>query len=121
MQSSSPTPEPLLPPRTRILHEAEPAGGFLHFVQPHDDLLDVATFAEELMDLLLRGVEGEVPHVQCAALPQQPLLVVPRPLGRKDIALPHGPVRLGPAGLRGARPRPRLTRKCWSRYWLSSA
>lgn len=32
------------------------------------------------MDLLLRGVERQVPHVQRAALPQQPLLVVPRAL-----------------------------------------
>lgn len=93
LQSSSPTPWRLPPRCTRILHEAEAAGGFLDFVQPHDDLLNVAAFAEELVDLLLRGVEGEVPHVQCAALPQQPLLVVPRPLGRKNTALPRGPAR----------------------------
>lgn len=95
VQSSSLTARPLLPPRTRILHEAEAAGCFLHFVQPHDDLLDVAAFAEEFVDLLLRGVEGQVPDIQRAALPQQPLLVVPRPLGRKDTASPHGPARPG--------------------------
>lgn len=93
VQSSAFTPRPLRPPRTRILHEAEAAGGFLHFVQPHDDLLDVAAFAEEFVDLLLRGVEGQVPHIQRAALPQQPLLVVPRSLGRKDTASPHSPAR----------------------------
>lgn len=76
------------PARRRILDEAEAAGGFLHFVQPHDDLLDVAALAEQLVDLLLRGVEGEVPHVQRAALPQQPLLVVARPLSRNDSVTP---------------------------------
>lgn len=95
VQSSAFTPRPLRPPRTRILHEAEAAGGFLHFVQPHDDLLDVAAFAEEFVDLLLRGVEGQVPHIQRTALPQQPLLVVPRSLGRKDTASPHSPARPG--------------------------
>lgn len=52
------------PPRARILHEAEPAGRLLVLVQAHDDALDVPALGEELVDLLLRGVEGEVAHVQ---------------------------------------------------------
>ena len=49
-------------------------------VESHDDALDVAALAEELVELLLGGVVGEVADVQRRALPQQLLLLVPGPL-----------------------------------------
>ena len=52
-----------------VLDEAEAAGGFVEAVQAHDQALDAAAFAEELVDLLLRCVEGEVADVEgCGVL-----------------------------------------------------
>ena len=53
-------------------------------VESHDDALDVAALAEELVELLLGGVVGEVADVQRRALPQQLLLLVPGPLQEDD-------------------------------------
>lgn len=47
-----------------VFDEAEAAGRLLDLVQPHDDALDVAALGEELLDLLLGGVERQVAHVQ---------------------------------------------------------
>jgi len=52
-----------------VLHEAEAAGSFVEAVQAHDQPLDAAAFAEELVDLLLGRVEGEVADVKrCGVL-----------------------------------------------------
>ena len=53
-------------------------------VESHDDALDVAALAEELVELLLGRVVGEVADVQRIALPQQLLLLVPGPLQDDD-------------------------------------
>lgn len=47
-----------------VLHEAEAAGRFVETVQAHDQALDAAAFAEELVDLLFGRVEGEVADVE---------------------------------------------------------
>ena len=47
-----------------VLDEAEAAGRLVEAVQAHDQALDAAAFAEELVDLLLGRVEGEVADVQ---------------------------------------------------------
>ena len=47
-----------------ILDKAEAAGRLLEAIQPHDQALDLATFAEEFVDLLLGGVEGEVADIE---------------------------------------------------------
>lgn len=52
-----------------VLDEAEAAGGFVEAVQAHDQALDAAALAEELVDLLLGRVEGEVADVErCGVL-----------------------------------------------------
>jgi hypothetical protein len=52
-----------------VLDEAEAAGSFVEAVQSHDEPLDAAAFAEELVDLLFGRVEGEVADVEgCGVL-----------------------------------------------------
>ncbi|RUP46831.1 hypothetical protein BC936DRAFT_146473 [Jimgerdemannia flammicorona] len=41
----------------------KPARRLLVPIQPHDDTLDLATFGEQLVDLLLGGVEGQVADI----------------------------------------------------------
>ena len=60
----------------RILHEAEATGSLLEPVQPHDDPLHLPTHGEELVDLFLRGVEGEIAHVQRGAVPELEVIVI---------------------------------------------
>lgn len=57
-----------------VLDEAEATRGPFELVQAHDDPLDVADFAEQLVQLLLRRVEGHVAHVQRRRLTKQLLL-----------------------------------------------
>ena len=47
-----------------ILDEAEPTRRLLETVEAHDEPLDLAAFAEELVDLLFCRVEGEVADVE---------------------------------------------------------
>jgi hypothetical protein len=47
-----------------VLDEAEAAGRLLEAVKPHDEALDLAAFAEQLVYLLLGRVEGEVADVE---------------------------------------------------------
>lgn len=47
-----------------VLDEAEAAGGLVEAVQPHDEPLDLAALAEQLVHLLLGREEREVPHVE---------------------------------------------------------
>lgn len=47
-----------------ILDEAESAGRLVEPVEAHDEPLDFAALGEELVDLLLGRVEGEVADVQ---------------------------------------------------------
>lgn len=47
-----------------VLDEAEAARGLLEAIKAHDEALDLAALAEELVDLLLGGVEGEVADVE---------------------------------------------------------
>lgn len=47
-----------------VLDKAEAARRLVEAVQPHDQPLDAAAFAEELVDLLFRCVEGEVADVE---------------------------------------------------------
>jgi len=58
-----------------ILNETKAARGLIVFVEAHDDALDVTRLAEELVDLFLRRVEGEVADVQCGGEQQAVLLV----------------------------------------------
>lgn len=52
-----------------VLHKAEAAGRFVEAIQAHDQALDAAAFAEELVDLLLGRVEGEIADVEgCGVL-----------------------------------------------------
>ena len=52
-----------------VLDKAEAAGRLVEAVQAHDQALDAAAFAEELVDLLLGRVEGEVADVEgCGVL-----------------------------------------------------
>ena len=51
-----------------VLDEAEAAGRLLEAVEAHDQALDLAALAEELVDLLLGGVEGEVTDVEGAGV-----------------------------------------------------
>ena len=57
-----------------VLNEAEAARGPFELVQAHDDPLDVADFAEELVELLLRRVERHVANVERRRLTQKSLL-----------------------------------------------
>jgi hypothetical protein len=47
-----------------VLDEAEAAGRLLEAVEAHDEALDLAAFAEQLVNLLFGGVEGKVADVQ---------------------------------------------------------
>lgn len=47
-----------------VLDEAEAAGRLGEAVEAHYQALDLAGFGEELVDLLLCGVEGEVADVE---------------------------------------------------------
>lgn len=47
-----------------VLDEAEAAGRLGEAVEAHDQALDLAHLREELVDLLLRGVERQVAHVE---------------------------------------------------------
>lgn len=52
-----------------VLDKTEAAGRFVEAVQAHDQALDAAAFAKELVDLLLGRVEGEVADVEgCGVL-----------------------------------------------------
>jgi hypothetical protein len=53
-----------------VLDEAEAAGSFLETVEAHDEALYLAAFAEELVNLLLGGVEGEVADVERGCVAQ---------------------------------------------------
>lgn len=44
------------------------AGGFTVAIEAHDDATETAGFGEELVDLFLGGVEGEVTDVERGAL-----------------------------------------------------
>lgn len=59
-----------------VFYKTESTGRLLDFIQADDDALDVSTFREQLVHLLLSSVEGEVPHIQCVALLQQLLLFI---------------------------------------------
>ena len=67
----------------RILNKAEATGGFLDLVQPHDNPLDVSALGEELLDLLLGGVEGQVANIQRRGNFQGFLLQLPATLRAK--------------------------------------
>lgn len=47
-----------------VLHETEPARRLLESVEAHHDALHLTAFAEQLVYLFFRGVEGEVSDVQ---------------------------------------------------------
>lgn len=47
-----------------VLNKTESAGSLLETVKPHDEPLDLATFAEQFVDLFFCCIEGEVAHVQ---------------------------------------------------------
>jgi hypothetical protein len=47
-----------------VFDEAEPAGRLLEAVEAHDEPLDLAALGEQLVDLLLGGVEGQVADVE---------------------------------------------------------
>jgi len=49
-----------------VLDEAEATRRLLEAVEAHDEALDFAALAEELVDLLLGGVEGKVADVERA-------------------------------------------------------
>jgi hypothetical protein len=52
-----------------VLDKAEAAGRLVEAVEAHDQALDAAALAEELVDLLFGGVEGEVADVEgCGVL-----------------------------------------------------
>ena len=52
-----------------VLDNAEAAGRLVEAVEAHDQALDPAAFAEELVDLLFGCVEGEVADVEgCGVL-----------------------------------------------------
>lgn len=52
-----------------VLDKAEAAGRLVEAVQAHDQALDAAALAEQLVNLFLRGVEGEVADVErCCVL-----------------------------------------------------
>ncbi len=72
----------------RILDETEATGSLLGFVEADDDPLDVTTLGEELVHLLLGGVEGQVSHIQRAALLQQLLLLITVALQRSLHSFP---------------------------------
>lgn len=48
----------------KVLDEAEAAWGLVEAVEPHDEALDLAALAKQLVHLLLGREEGEVAHVQ---------------------------------------------------------
>lgn len=48
----------------RILYKAKTTRGFLDLVQTHDNPFDISALGEELLDLLLSGVEGQVADIQ---------------------------------------------------------
>ena len=60
-----------------VLDEAKSAGRLLVLVEPHDDPFDVARHREELEDLFLGGVEGEVADVKGRTVEQTLLLLLP--------------------------------------------
>ena len=88
------------------LDETEATGSPLELVQAHDHPLHLAALAEELVDLLLRGVEAHVANIESGSLSQQTLLLSTRPLqekqSKRNIVLILGP-------------RHGVTLKCWSR------
>jgi hypothetical protein len=53
-----------------VLDEAESARRLLEAVEAHDQALDLAALGEELVDLLLGGVEGEVADVERGCVAQ---------------------------------------------------
>jgi hypothetical protein len=74
-------------------YKAETAWGLGVLVEPHDDLLDLAGAGEELVGLLLRGVEGHITDVQRCRRKQRRLILLLRPLE------PAVPVRRELAGV----------------------
>lgn len=65
--------------KERVQYEAEAAGGLGVLVESHDDLPDLAGAGEELIGLLLRGVEGHVPDVHRHRRLQRRLVLLLRP------------------------------------------
>jgi len=63
-----------------ILHETETAGCPLEFVQTHNDLLYLSTFAEEFVELLLCSVVAHIAHIQSRTLGEKSFLVLARAL-----------------------------------------
>lgn len=57
----------------KVFDKAEAAGGLVEAVQAHDQALDLAALAEELVDLLLGGEEGEVADVEGGGVCQRVL------------------------------------------------
>jgi len=47
-----------------VFEKAKATRGFLDFVQTHDNSFNVASLAEQLVQLLLSGVKGEIPNVE---------------------------------------------------------
>ncbi len=64
----------------RILYKAEPTGCLMEFVQAHDNPLHFPTHGEELINLLLSGVEGKVAHIESGANIQLLLVLIRRNL-----------------------------------------
>lgn len=96
--------EPTCADRTepeRILYKAEATGGFLDLVQTHDNPLDISALGEELLDLLLGGVEGQVADIQRGGNLQGFLLQLPAPLRAQ---------RRTPRAQRARRPAPTALR-----------
>jgi len=63
-----------------VLHEAEAAGRLLILVQAHHNHTNIAAAGEELVDLLLGGVEAQVSHVKCTRVAERSLLLGARAL-----------------------------------------
>lgn len=59
-----------------ILDKAESARGLGDPIQPHDDALDFAGLGENLVDLFLCGVKGEVSHINCGCFFHQAVILV---------------------------------------------
>lgn len=48
----------------KVLNKAEAAGRLVEAVEPHDQPLDLAALAEQLVDLLLGREEGQIADVE---------------------------------------------------------
>lgn len=61
----------------RILHETKTTCCFLDLVETDDDPFHISAFREQIIDLLLCGVEREISNIKRIALFQQLFLVIP--------------------------------------------